>query len=204
MGLLGNVEGKIYKDWQIIEELPFEAKLVRTGLDFGYTNDPTAIVDIYSYNGGYILDEITFLKGLSNKQIADILLQRDEKRLVIADSAEPKSIDEIRSYGVNILPAVKGKDSVTSGIQLVQTQRISVTQRSTNIIKEYRNYLWETDKDGKILNEPEHAFSHSMDAIRYPMVSMLKIKTSQAQQFYPQLKPIIQSHSTFIHYPKIK
>ncbi len=117
-GQLGEVEGKIYKDWNIIDDLPFEAKLVRRGLDFGYSNDPTAIVDVYSYNGGYILDEQCFLKGLSNKQLADILLQSENQALVIADSAEPKSIDEIRGYGVNILGADKGKDSVTNGIQL--------------------------------------------------------------------------------------
>ena len=166
LGLLGEVEGRIYKDWKIVDEIPHEARLERRGLDFGYTNDPTAIVDIYHFNGGYILDEVCFRKGLSNRQIADILLSNPDV-LVIADSAEPKSIDEIREYGVNIIGASKGKDSVRNGIQLVQDQRISVTKRSVNVIKEYRNYLWATDKDGKVLNEPEHQFSHSQDAIRY-------------------------------------
>lgn len=172
-GQLGEVEGKIYKGWQIIDEIPHEARLERYGLDFGYSNDPSALIAVYYYNGGYILDEITFLKGLSNKQLADTILN-ESQALVIADSAEPKSIDEIRSYNVNILPAEKGKDSVNSGIQLVQDQRISITKRSTNLIKEYRNYLWETDKDGKIINEPEHTFSHSMDALRYAIVSLIK------------------------------
>lgn len=171
LGQLGEVEGKIYKDWQIIDTVPHEARLVRYGLDFGYTNDPSALVAVYEYNGGYILDEITFLKGLSNKQIADIILNKDQA-IVIADSAEPKSIDEISGYGISIIGSEKGKDSVRQGIQLVQDQRISVTKRSVNIIKEYRNYLWMTDKDGKVLNEPEHQFSHSMDAIRYAVVSM--------------------------------
>lgn len=166
MGQLGEVEGKIYKDWQIIDEIPHEARLERYGLDFGYSNDPTSIVAIYKYNDGFILDEITYQKGLSNKQIADILNNKD-KAQVIADSAEPKSIDEIYSYGINIHPAIKGPGSVEQGIQYVQAQRISVTKRSVNIIKEYRNYLWDTDKDGKIINEPEHTWSHSMDAIRY-------------------------------------
>lgn len=165
-GQLGEVEGKIYKDWQIIDELPHEAKLERYGLDFGYSNDPTAIVAIYKYNGGFIFDEITFQKGLSNKQIADILKNTD-KTLVIADSAEPKSIDEIKSYGINILGAIKGPGSLTQGVQYVQDQRCSVTKRSLNIIKEYRNYLWQTDKNGKVLNQPEAGFDHSMDAIRY-------------------------------------
>ncbi len=170
LGQLGEVEGKIYKDWQIVDEVPHEARLERRGLDFGYSNDPSAIVDIYKYNGGYILDEIAFQKGLSNKQIADLLLEQAGV-MTLADSAEPKSIDEIRAYGINIKAAKKGKGSVSQGIQFVQDQRISVTKRSYNIIKEYRNYLWETDKEGRILNEPEHTFSHSMDAIRYAFSS---------------------------------
>ena len=143
LGELGEVEGKIYKDWQIIDEIPHEARLERFGIDFGYSNDPTAIVAIYFYNGGYIFDEITFLKGLSNKQIADILLNKDEgnNALVVADAAEPKSIDEIKSYSINIIAGLKGKGSVSQGIQRVQAQRISVTKRSVNIIKEYSKYL---------------------------------------------------------------
>jgi phage terminase large subunit len=170
-GQLGEVEGKIYKDWQIIDDIPHEARLERYGLDFGYSNDPTAIAAVHYYNGGYILDEVAFLKGLSNKQIADTLLNYPPA-LVVADSAEPKSIDEIRSYGINILPSEKGRDSKNNGIQVVQDQKISVTKRSVSIIKEYRNYLWKIDKDGRILNEPEHAFSHSMDAIRYAITSL--------------------------------
>ena len=168
LGLLGEVEGKIYKDWQIIDEIPHEARLERRGLDFGYTNDPTAIASIYRYNGGYIIDEDAYQKGLSNKQISDLLTNLENNQtLVVADSAEPKSIDEIKSYGLNIIGCKKGKDSVNQGIQFVQDQRISVTKRSVNIIREYRNFLWKTDKDGKILNEPEHQFKHSMDAIAY-------------------------------------
>jgi phage terminase large subunit len=172
LGQLGVIQGRIYKDWQIIDELPFEAQLEGYGLDFGYSNDPSVIVAVYRYNGGFILDEIVYQKGLSNKQIADIFLAQPQA-LVIADSAEPKSIDEIKSYGVVILPALKGKDSVGYGIQFIQQQKISVTKRSTNIIREYRNYLWEVDKDGNILLVPEHQFSHSMDAIRYKLTYKL-------------------------------
>jgi len=172
LGQLGEVEGRIYTSWQIIDAVPHEARLERYGLDFGYTNDPTAIVAVFYYNGGYILEEVIFQKGLSNKQIADTLLNQ-RKALTIADSAEPKSIDEIRSFGVNIQPTVKGKDSVRQGIQAVQDQQISVTKNSINVIKEYRNYLWETDKEGRTLNEPEHLWSHSMDAVRYAMNSLI-------------------------------
>lgn len=174
LGQLGEVEGKIYKGWQIIDEVPHEARLERRGMDFGYTNDPSSIVDIYYYNGGYILNERCYMKGLSNKQLADILLEDDTKALTVADSAEPKSIDEIRSFGVNIIGSTKGRDSVRQGVQMVQDQKISMTKRSVNVIKEYRNYLWKTDRDGKIINEPEHLFSHSMDAIRYGLTSLVQ------------------------------
>lgn len=166
LGQLGEIESRIYTGWNLIDEIPEEARLEKYGLDFGYTNDPTAIVAVWYYDGGYILDQTTFSKGLSNKQIADILA-KEPKALVIADSAEPKSIDEIKSYRISIVPSVKGAGSVLQGIQFVQEQKISVTKRSVDVIKEYRNYVWMTDKNGKIINEPEHLYSHSMDAIRY-------------------------------------
>ena len=144
-----------------------EASLIRRGLDFGYTNDPTAMVAIYKYNGGLIFDEEIYKTGMSNKQIADTINVLEHQTLVIADSAEPKSIDELRLYGINIQPAIKGQGSVNQGIQLIQSQPCSVTKRSVNIIKEYRNYLWETDRNGVILNIPCETYNHSMDAIRY-------------------------------------
>lgn len=165
-GQLGEVEGKIYKNWKIIDEVPHEARLERRGLDFGYSNDPSAAVDIYKYNDAFVLDEVLFRKGLSNKKIFDFLNELEDI-LTLADSAEPKSIDELKEYGLTVLPAKKGPGSVLQGIQFVQDQKIFVTKRSVNLIKEYRNYLWKTDKNGKIINEPEHPFSHSMDAVRY-------------------------------------
>lgn len=175
-GQLGEVDGKIYKDWKIIDSIPHEAKLVRYGLDFGYTNDPSAIVAIYQYDGGLIFDEVLYMKGMLNSQLAGVLQNQESTSvLVIADCAEPKSIDELTSYGLTVLPAVKGKDSVCFGIDLVQDQRVSVTSRSVNVIKEYRNYLWETDNNGKVTRVPEHTYSHSMDAIRYAVTSLPKL-----------------------------
>lgn len=187
LGQLGEVEGKIYKDWQIIEEIPHEARLERYGLDFGYSNDPTAIVAVYKYNNGYILDQIAYQKEMSNKQIADTILNNPQA-LVIADSAEPKSIDEIKNYGVNILPAEKGRDSVEHGIQYVQEQRISITRRSDKIIKEYRNYLWRSDKNGNIMTNPsipEQGYDHTMDAIRYALTSMKDPEPNVVHIFRP-------------------
>lgn len=181
LGELGEVEGKIYKDWLIIDDIPHDARLERYGLDFGYTNDETSIVAVYRLNQGLILDEIVYQKGLSNKQIADILGNQD-KAPVIADSAEPKSIDEIYSFGIPIQGCKKGKDSVINGIHLVQDQRISVTKRSVNIIKEYRNYLFQVDKNGKVLNEPEGRNDHCMSAIRYAITNIPKLYASEGGQ----------------------
>ena len=171
-----SVETKIYKDWAIIDEVPHEARLERHWLDFGFTNDPTAIGDLYYYNGGYILDEQLYQKGLSNKQIADFLLNL-KKALTVADSAEPKSIAEISSYGVQIIGANKknaGREASYNkwAIGVVQDQQISVTKRSINILKEYRNYLWITDKDGKITNEPMDLWNHHMDGVKYVITSL--------------------------------
>lgn len=186
------IERRIYKDWAIIDEVPHEARLERYGLDFGYTNDPTSIVAIYYYNGGYILDEITYSKGLSNKQIADIL-KNHTKAIVIADSAEPKSIDEIYSYDIDIVGAEKGADSIRNGISVVQAQRVSVTKRSSNIIREYSNYLFMEDRDGKIINVPEGGFDHTLDAVRYGLVSLVKdgstgIEEEMASRLMSRLK----------------
>lgn len=174
-GLFGELIGKIYIGWQIIDGIPHEARLERRGLDFGYSLDPTALVDIYYLNGGYIFDEQLYQKGMSNKQIADFILYLPQAHiLVIADSAEPKSIDEIYSYGVNIRAADKGKDSVRQGIQFMQDVPISVTKRSVNLIKEYRNYVWATDRLGKLIspNVPEKIWDHLMDAARYGMSTL--------------------------------
>lgn len=180
LGQLGEVEGRIYTGWQIIDSIPHEARLSRRGLDFGYSVDPTVIEDCYEYNGGFIFDEMCYQKGLSNKSIADLLNAQNGSILTIADSAEPKSIDEIRNYGVNIVGALKGQGSVFQGIQFVQAQRISITARSLKTIKAYRNYMNRKDRvTGRFLNEPDdtvHEWSNPMDAIRYALSSYRRIE----------------------------
>jgi phage terminase large subunit len=171
-GQLGEADDMVYNGWQIIDEIPHEARLERYGLDFGYTNHPTAIIAVHKHNGGYILDEICYQKGLLNNQIAAVI-KNVPPALVKADSAEPKSIDELNLYGVNILPCVKGQGSVNQGIQLVQEHKISVTKRSINLIKEYRSYMWQTDKNGKITNDPIDINNHLMDALRYAFEGLI-------------------------------
>lgn len=173
LGKLGEVEGKIYKDWKIIDEIPHEARLERYGLDFGYANDPAALVAIYYYNGGYIVDELLFRTHMSNRQVADYVLNSaSPNALIIADSAEPKSIAEMQEHGLNIIGAEKGQGSVNQGIQWVQDQRMSMTKKSINVIKAYRNYMWQTDRDGKIIDKPDHRLSDAMDSVRYAMQSL--------------------------------
>lgn len=176
------VRGKIYSNWQEIDSIPHEAVLIRRWLDFGYSNDPTAIGDVYKYNGGYILDEQMYRKGMSNKQIADFINTLADT-LTVADSSEPKSIDEIKLYGVNILGAVKGQGSITQGIQAVQGVKISYTKRSTNIKKEYENYAWMIDKaTGESLNIPVDAFNHHMDGIRYDFQTIVAVDDTDEEE----------------------
>lgn len=190
-GKLGEIEGRIYTGWRLIDEIPFEARLEGYGLDFGYTNDPTAIVAVYYYNGGYILDEKCYRKGMLNSQIAD-LLKNLPYGLVVADSAEPKSIDEIAGYGVAITAVEKGAGSINRGIDWVKEQKISVTKNSTNLLKEYRSYLWKTNREGKTINTPEGGFDHALDAVRYRLYS-LKPKEIIEEPHYDQADELFKN-----------
>lgn len=192
LGQLGTLEEQIYKNWIEIDEVPPEARLIRRGLDFGYTNDPTVIVDIYKWNEGFVINEICYQKGLSNRSIADILLN-NPPTLTIADSAEPKSIDEISNYGVKIIGAVKGADSVAQGIQFVQDQKIYITKNSIKTLKAYRNYKFIRDKNDVIINEPDdtiHEWSNAMDAIRYGLDSFRERKKMTQPEGFGGVKPL--------------
>lgn len=173
LGQLGEIEGRIYTGWKWIDEIPHEARLVKRGLDFGYTNDPSGIIDVYEYNGGFIFDEQLYQYGMSNKQLADqIHMLPQPNTLVVADSSEPKSIDELRLYGVNVVGANKGPGSRNQGIQFIQNQRISATKRSTNLKKEYERYIWLKDKlTDKFINEAPDIDDHLLDPARYALES---------------------------------
>ena len=173
LGQLGEVEGKIYKDWQIIDTIPHEARLERRGLDFGYSNDPAALIAIYYYNGGYILDQELYRTGMRNQPIVDFIKNLPQPQTqIIADSAEPKSIDDLSIGGLVVTGADKGQGSLSRGINHVQDQRISMTKRSVDLIREYRNYMWQFDKNGKQLDSPEGGNDHAMDALRYGLESL--------------------------------
>ena len=166
-GLEGRLEGTVYDNWSLIEKVPEDAELIGYGLDFGFTNDPTALVGMYRYNGELILDEIIYSTGLINSDISDLMKQYKVNGVVYADSAEPKSIAELKRYGHRVLPVKKGRDSIKFGISILQEYKIRVTNSSNNLIKELENYIWKQDKSGNIMNEPIDDWNHILDATRY-------------------------------------
>jgi phage terminase large subunit len=169
LGQIGSLQGVVFDNWSQIKAIPKDARLLGVGLDFGYTNDPTGIVSLYSYNGELIVDELCYRTGMKNRQIADFLKTKIPiGTVVIGDSSEPKSIDEIFDEGVNIFGATKGKDSISHSIQLLQNYKIRITEGSTNLIKELRSYVWETDRTGKKTQNPDpNCDDHLIDALRY-------------------------------------
>ena len=171
-GQLGMLEGVVFSNWKLIDTIPKEAKLLGIGLDFGYTNDPTAIIEIYNYNGQRIVNEIAYQTGLLNSDIARIL---PKHVIVYADSSEPKSIDEIKRHGITIKGVTKGKDSINYGIDVMQRNEYLVTSNSSNLIKELRSYVWDTDKQGNRLNKPIDFNNHAIDAFRYHEMETLGI-----------------------------
>jgi phage terminase large subunit len=173
LGQTGSLEGVCITDWNEID-LPTDARILCAGMDFGYTNDPTSLVLMYKYNDAYIFDEVIYKKGLLNSEISNLLKSNNIIDIIYADSAEPKSIAELKSYGHQVLPVSKGKDSITYGISLINQNKIYVTSRSKNLINELRNYIWLTDKSGVKMNKPIDAYNHAIDAMRYAIMSQLE------------------------------
>jgi phage terminase large subunit len=176
LGNIGSLQGVVFSNWSIIDSIPPDAKRVGYGVDFGYTNDPTTTVIGYEYNGQRIYDEVIYQTGLSNGDHASLIKSNDiSKRDVgYADSADPKSIDELCKSGLTVKPVTKGADSIMYGIGLMQEKPFLITKRSTNLKKELENYTWAKDKDGNEINKPIDAWNHLIDAARY-LEMMLKI-----------------------------
>ena len=172
LGQVGSLEGVCITDWKEIQ-LPTEARLLCAGLDWGYSNDPSSLILLYKYNNAYVFDEVFYQKGLLNSEISNLLNSHDIKTIIYADSAEPKSIAELQSYGHQILPVSKGRDSIVYGINLINQNEVYVTSRSKNLINELRNYIWLTDKEGNKMNKPIDAYNHAIDAMRYALTSQL-------------------------------
>ena len=178
LGQVGSLEGVVFNNWKEIDTIPKEAKLIGIGLDFGYTNDPTAAIEIYNYNGTRIVNELVYRTGMVNSDIAKIL---PSSIIIYADSSEPKSIEEIRRQGKTIKGVTKGADSINYGIDVMQRQDYLVTKQSTNLIKELRSYCWDTDKQGQRMRKPIDHYNHAIDALRYHEMEALGLKSNYGQ-----------------------
>jgi phage terminase large subunit len=163
--------------YTVVDHIPVEqARLVALGMDWGYTNDPTTLVEVWQWNDAIYLNELLYETNLTNQDIVDKLKAYEVDRYIeiIADSAEPKSIEEVRRAGFNIKPATKGPDSILNGIDILKRKRIHVTKQSVNLINEFNKYKWVTDKNGNKLNKPIDMFNHALDAVRYVALNKLK------------------------------
>ena len=175
LGLTGVYEGLIYSDWEQVNDVPAVVKSAWCGLDFGFTNDPTSLIYVALQSGELWIDELIYEPGLTNPAIANRAKGTAAKSLqIVADSAEPKSIAELKTFGLWMEDAKKGPDSILHGIEILQRYKWNVTSRSLNVIQELRNYQWKTDKQtGKQLNVPIDGFNHALDAIRYVALNKL-------------------------------
>lgn len=179
-GLTGKLSGVIFPNFAIVDELPKtdEWKLVGFGLDFGFTNDPTALVKVVLAHGELYVDLLIYDTGLTNPKIAEKAKAEGvtRKTQIVADSAEPKSIAELNNLGLWVVPTLKGKDSILLGIDILQRYKINVTRRSTALIEELQSYKWEENKDGKKTNKPIDDFNHAIDALRYFAIMKLNVR----------------------------
>ena len=169
LGNWGNLQGIIYENWEISDRLPEKAKIYY-GIDFGYSIDPAALVRIYQTSNAFYFEELIYKKKLTNSDLANRILMMNsvnKNDSFFADSAEPKSIEEIYRKGINIKPAVKGPGSLISGIDFLMSQKCYIYKDSYNIQKERDAYCWKVDKNDNTLRDPVDFMNHTLDAIRY-------------------------------------
>lgn len=176
-GLTGKVTGLIFTNWHICETIPEGTKRLACGLDFGFTNDQTGCLEVFIQNGELWVNELFYETGLTNPDISKKLEQVgiSKNTPIVADSAEPKSIEELRRMGWNISGAVKGPDSVNNSIDILKRYRINITRNSLNMRTELSRYQWKTDTSGKTINQPVDCWNHLIDPLRYVALNKLRI-----------------------------
>ena len=175
----------IFRQFEICNNVPNESELIAIGMDFGYSNDPTAIVEVFKLNDNLYINELVYNKGLTNQDIAQRLRELDITRQteIIADSAEPKSIEELHRQNFNVKGAKKGADSINMGIDVLRRFKLHITKNSTNALNEFKYYKWLTDKNGHIVNKPAtNQQDHIIDAVRY--VALNKLMTNHSGKYY--------------------
>ena len=168
-GLTGKLTGLVLINWDVVDVLPPRDawRMDVYGLDWGFVNDPTALEHVVLAHGELWVDEHIYETGLTNPDISARMANLTRRDLVVADSAEEKSIAELRNCGLWVVPCTKGKDSIVQGIDILRRYRIHFTRRSTGAIEEAKKYKWATDRDGNPTNTPIDKFNHAIDAIRY-------------------------------------
>jgi len=173
----------IFPHFNQVDKTPDRAKFISFGLDWGFTNDPSALISVYKDGLDLYVEEHLYETGLTNNDLSrkmkDLGITREE---IIADSAEPKSITELSRHGFLIKGANKGQDSVRLGIDVMKRHRINITKESTNLIKEMQSYKWKTDRDGNQINVPESGNDHAIDALRY--VCLNKLMENYSGKYY--------------------
>lgn len=187
-GLTGKIEGLVLRNWNLCDKIPEGAKFIGAGMDFGFTNDPTTFIEVYMQDGQLWIQERLFATGLTNQDICNRLISESipKHRGIIADSAEPKSIEEIRRMGWQIEPAAKGPDSINISIGVLKNYVLNITKSSINLRKELMNYKWKVDRaTGNPTNEPVDYFNHCIDALRYIALNRLRQPTDRPKTFLP-------------------
>lgn len=175
LGEVGRLEGLVFPDFMTTNDWPAEYKWRVFGMDFGFTNDPTTLIEIRYAHGALYWKQLLYRTGMTNtdiaKELAGLGFPRAER--IIADSAEPKSIEEIRRMGWQIEPAVKGKDSINQGVDAIKRYNVYIQLGSRDLIEEFGSYTWAKDRNGQATNKPIDKFNHGIDAGRYALADRL-------------------------------
>lgn len=179
LGNIGSLQGVVFNNWQTCDAIPTDAEFIAYGMDWGFTSDPTTLIAVYRLNKDLYLNELIYQTGLTNSDIIVKFQQLGVTRqqIIVADSAEPKSIEDIRRAGYRIEGAKKGADSIRNSIDTLQQHKIFITKTSLNAIKEANSYRWAVDSYGKTLNVPEDSNNHFWDSVRYVALNRLKKST---------------------------
>jgi phage terminase large subunit len=184
-GEVGSLEGVVFNNWSRIDYIPEEAELIGVGLDFGFTNDPSAAIAVWKANGEYYLDQLFYQTGMLNSFINSQLLESSVTKSteIWADNSDQKSIKELKNWGWRIAAVTKGPDSIVWGISIMQEYTFKVTSRSQNLIEELQNYQWIKDSSGLKTNKPIDAWNHAIDATRYLFMMKLGKKNGNKTPF---------------------
>jgi len=174
LGEYGKMFGLIFENTNIIDVIPTDATFISNGGDFGFTNDPCAMLEVYKQNGELYINQLEYKRGMTNPMIADKLKElKIDRKEIIFDSAEPKSIQELINQGINVFPAKKGTDSIRTSIDILKRYKLNITANSIDLIRELRTYKWVLDKSANPTQVPIDYQNHLIDSLRYVALNKL-------------------------------